>query len=64
LTKEKIEELQMLLKEFKDVSAWTYKDLKDIPLELVQHRIEWDTLIPLAHQARYILNPNYVVIIK
>ncbi len=54
----------MLLKEFKDVSAWTYKDLKDIPLELVQHRIEWDTLIPLAHQARYILNPNYVVIIK
>jgi hypothetical protein len=50
----------MLLKEFKDVFAWTYKDLKSIPLELVQHIIELDTSIPLAHHARYILNPNYV----
>jgi len=31
LTKEKIKELQMLLKEFKDVFAYTYKDLKGIP---------------------------------
>jgi hypothetical protein len=31
LTKQKIEELHMLLKEFKDVFAWTYKDLKGIP---------------------------------
>jgi hypothetical protein len=30
LTKEKIEKLQMLLKEFKDVFAWIYKDLKGI----------------------------------
>jgi hypothetical protein len=27
---EKTEELHMLLKEFKDVFAWTYKDLKGI----------------------------------
>jgi hypothetical protein len=53
----------MLLKEFKDVFAWTYKDMKGIPLELTQHRIVWDTSIPLAHQARYILNP-YVVAVK
>jgi hypothetical protein len=39
LTKGKIEELQMLL-EFKDVFAWTLKDLKGIPPELVQHKIE------------------------
>jgi hypothetical protein len=64
LTKEKIEELHMLLKEFKDVFAWTYKDLKDIPLELAQHRIELDTSIPLTHQARYKLNPNYVTTVK
>ncbi len=32
--KEKIEELQMLLKEFKDLFALTYKDLKRIPPEL------------------------------
>jgi len=30
LTKEKIEELQMLLKEFKVVFTWTYKNLKGI----------------------------------
>ncbi len=54
----------MLLKEFKDVFAQTYKDLKDIPPKLAQHRIELDTSIPLVHQARYRLNPNYVVAIK
>jgi hypothetical protein len=30
-----------LLKEFKNVFAWTYKDLKGIPLETVQHHIEF-----------------------
>jgi hypothetical protein len=64
LTKEKTKELQMLLKEFKDVFAWTYKDLKGITLELVQHKIELNISIPLAHQARYKLKPNYVVVVK
>ncbi len=49
LTKEKVEELQMLLKEFKDVFVWTYKDLKGILPELAQHRIQLDTSIPLIH---------------
>jgi len=57
-------EVEQMLKEFKDVFAWTYKDLKRIPLELAQHRIELDTTIPLAHEARYKLNPNYVTIVK
>jgi hypothetical protein len=52
------------LKEFKDVFAWTYKDLKRIPLELAQHRIELDITVPQSHQAKYILNPNYAIIIK
>ncbi len=56
--------MEQLLKEFKDVFAWTYKDLKGIPLELAQHRIELDTIIPLAHHAIYRLNPNYVIITK
>ncbi len=42
----------MLLKEFKDVFAWTYKDFKGIPPKLAQHKIELDTSIPLAHQAK------------
>jgi hypothetical protein len=64
LTKEKIEELQMLLKEFKDVFGWTYKDLKTMPPKLAQHIIELDTSIPPTHQARYILNPNCVALVK
>ncbi len=31
---------------------------------MAQHIIELDTSIPLAHQIRYRLNPNYVVAIK
>jgi predicted transcriptional regulator len=54
----------MLLKEFKDVFFWTYKDLKGIPLELTQHIIKLDISIPLAHQTRYKLNPNYVATVK
>ncbi len=50
LIKEKTKELHILLKEFKDVFAWIYKDLKGIPPKLTQHIIELDTSIPLAHQ--------------
>jgi hypothetical protein len=53
-----------LLKEFKDIFAWAYKDLKGIPPNIVQHWIELDTLIPHAHQARYRLNLNYATIVK
>jgi hypothetical protein len=60
----KVLEVEQLLKEFKDVFAWTYKDLKGIPLKLAQHKIELDTTIPSTHQARYKLNPNYATIIK
>jgi hypothetical protein len=53
-----------LLKEFKDIFAYTYKDLKGIPPHIVQHRIELDTSIPPTHQARYRLNPNYATILQ
>jgi len=53
-----------LLKEFKDIFAWTYKDLKGIPPNVTQHRIELDTSIPFAHQTRYQLHLNYVAIVK
>ncbi len=42
-----------LLKEFKDIFAWTYKNLKGIPPDVAQHRIELGTSIPPIHQARY-----------
>jgi len=53
-----------MLKEFKDVFAWTYKDLKGIPLELTQQKIELGTTIPSTHQTRYRINPNYATIVK
>ncbi len=43
-------QLIKLLKEFKDIFVWTYKDLKGIPPNVTQHRIELDTLIPQVHQ--------------
>jgi hypothetical protein len=60
----KVLEVEQLLKEFKDVFAWTYKDLKGIPLELTQHKIELNTTILSAHQTRYKLNPNYAIMVK
>jgi len=41
-----------------------YKDLKGIPPKLVEHKIEFDTTIPLAHQTKFRLNPNYATIMK
>jgi hypothetical protein len=57
-------EVEQLLKEFKDAFAWTYKDLKGMPLKLAQHIIELDITILLAHQAKYKLNPNYAIVVK
>jgi hypothetical protein len=45
----KVLELEQLLKEFTDVFAWTYRDLKGIPPKLARHRIELDTITPSAH---------------
>jgi hypothetical protein len=63
MTKENMNSMKKLLK-YKDVFAWTYKDLKGIPPKLAQHCIELDTLIPPAHHVVYIVNPSYVTTIK
>jgi hypothetical protein len=59
-----ISEAKALLREYKDVFAWFYKNLTWIPPHIVQHWIELDTTIPLVHQARYWVNPNYAVVVK
>jgi len=64
LEKNKVLEMEQLLKEFKTIFAWTYKDLKGIPPKLAQQKIELNTIISLAHQAKYKLNPNYVIAVK
>jgi hypothetical protein len=61
---DKVLEIEQMLKEFKDVFAWTYKYLKEIPLKLAHHKIELDITILEAHQAMYRSNPNYATIVK
>jgi hypothetical protein len=57
-------QLNELLKEFKDIFALTYKNLKGLPPNIAQHWIELDTSIPHVHQTRCQLNPNYAATIK
>ncbi len=54
--------LRELLIEY--IIAWTYKDFKGIPPKLAWHHIELETSIPLVHNARFKMNPNYVVVVK
>jgi len=56
--------LELLPHKFENLFAWTYKDIKMIPLQLVQHCIKFDTSIPFAHQAKYRMIPNYVTIVN
>jgi hypothetical protein len=60
----KVLELEQLLKEFKNVFAWTYKDLKGIPPKLAQRKIGLDIIIPLAHHVMYRLNPSFAITVK
>ncbi len=53
-----------MLKESKAIFAWTYKDLKGITPKLAQHKIKFNPIIPLTHQAKDKLNPNYVIKVK
>jgi hypothetical protein len=53
-----------LLQEFIDVFTWNYKELKGIPLHIVEHKIELEITNPPSHQVHYCMNPNYVTIVK
>lgn len=39
LSSQEVEKLTLLLKEFKDVCAWSYEDMPRIDLEIVQHKL-------------------------
>jgi len=59
-----IDATKQILKKYKDIFVWTYKDLKGIPPHLVHHQIDLDTNIPTSHQAWYHMNLNYVTVVK
>ncbi len=54
--------VEQLLKEYKNIFVWMYKDLRGIPPHLAQHQIELNTHILISHQAWYQMNSNYVVV--
>lgn len=49
LVEKNINSPNKLLPEYKDVFAWTYKDLKGLLPKLVQHLIDLNTSIPPTH---------------
>ena len=56
--------VEALLREYTDMFAWTYEDLKGIPPSVAQHRIVLKKDVPPIHQAQYRMNPNYASIVK
>ncbi len=51
--------VKQLLIEFKDVFAWSYKELKGIPRLICKHKIELITNTRPIKQQPYQMNPNY-----
>jgi hypothetical protein len=64
LTKPVVITAEELLKEFKDVLAWMYKDLRKILPHIAKHKINLDTTIPPTHHAWYRMNLNYTMMVK
>ena len=48
-----------LLREYKDVFAWSHKDMKGLDLKFYQHQIDLLTDVKLVQQHRYRMSPNY-----
>ncbi|MCO5569648.1 hypothetical protein L7F22_023364 [Adiantum nelumboides] len=56
--------LKELLKEFKDVFAWTYHDMKGVPPSVVQHTIPMISNAKPLQQKPYPMNPKYAKIVQ
>jgi len=58
------EELENLLREFKDVFAWSYYDLKAYSSEIIQHTIPLKDGMKLVKQKLRQMNPKLAPLIK
>jgi hypothetical protein len=47
-----------------DVFAWNYKDLKGIPREICEHKIDLVANAQPIKQRQYRMNPNYALKVK
>ena len=52
------------LKNYKDVFAWTYGDMKGIPLHICEHKVEIEPNAKPVKQSRYRMNPTYAAQVK
>ena len=53
-----------LLKEYKDVFAWSYVDMEGINPKFYQHKINLKEGAKPVKQQRYRMNPNYAKLVK
>ena len=53
-----------LLKEYKDVFAWSHEDMQGLDPKFYQHKINLSTNAKPVQQRRYRMNPNYAARIK
>lgn len=64
LTLTEEEALKMLLKEFRDIFAETYHDMKGVPPSVVQHTIPIISNAKPVQQCPYPMNPKYAKIVQ
>ena len=57
-------ELVNLLRQNRDVCAWSFEDMKGLDPTFCQHQIHLNKEAKLVQQRRYHLNPNYAVRVK
>ena len=58
------QKLKDLLKQYKDVFAWSFEDMKGLDPAFCQHQIHLNKVAKPVQQRRYRLNPNYIIRVK
>ncbi|KAL2631457.1 hypothetical protein R1flu_016143 [Riccia fluitans] len=64
LSSQERQQYNNLLREFKDVLAADYRDMKGIPPEIAEHRIDLLSNTRPIQSQYYQLNPNYTARVK
>ena len=64
LEKQFKEQLVQLLREYRDVFAWTYTDMEGIDPKFYKHKINLKEGAVPVKQQRYRMNPNYAKQVK